>query len=471
MIASMPVDLKAVFAVYLIVLGIVAGGAAAFGALLYRMSKGRFLGFCRKISDFCAEAGIIDDGNLEQFDATCMDENADPAFLEGWNSFKEVRFGYPGEFIDREKVDAVHDSRRFKLAVLLFSLISFLFSVVLSVSTICLVSAKYAGEYQSLWALAICGLILPLIPLAVFLPLCPERKNREAFDLALEDLDVCVRLQRMVERKVDSAMLEDIERRIAEIVRAEQNKPVPSKVEQLAEAKPRKKIRFAPFVELLNQCIERIKTKSRLKKLAALLVAAYGRFREPDQRAALKDSVRRFVVSYAAATRREREAAAASAGQVQGTYSVPAPAAPAYVPPAPAYVPSAPVPAPVREEAAPVPAPVPAPVFKEEPPAPAPEEDAPDVPEEETAEETPDVDETETRPPAEGLTPYGDPDENADAPAQEENADAPAQEENDRPDGNGVYSVASYDETAVYDENDEYAGFDSSDAPEDGPEK
>lgn len=310
MIGSLPVELKVIFIAYVIVLGIVLGGIAVFGVLIARLSGGKFLKFCRKISDFCAEAEKIDNGNLEQFDATCMDEAASPAFLEGWNAFKQVRFGYPSEHIDKQKVKAEHDTRRFKLSVTVFSLVSFLLTVVLAVSTICLVTMKYTGEYRGMWALALCSLIVPLLPLAFYLPVSPEKKKDEALDLALEDLDACVHLQKMVERKVDNAALMDIENRIEQVIDSEQNKPVPSKKDQLepVPAPPKKNIKFEPFVSVLNECITRIKNKRSLRKLAGIIILAFGKFREPGQREILKDSIRRFIRSYGDVVARERAA-------------------------------------------------------------------------------------------------------------------------------------------------------------------
>ena len=73
-------------------------------------------------------------------------------------------------------------------------------------------------------------------------------------------------------------------------------------------AEPAKKpVPFEPFVAVLNEAIDHGYPKTTLRKIANILVLAFGKFTEPAQREILKNSIRRFIVSYKAAVLAERE--------------------------------------------------------------------------------------------------------------------------------------------------------------------
>ena len=199
----------------------------------------------------------------------------------------------------------------------------------------------------------------------------PEKKTGAALDQMLEDLDTAVKLQRHVERKVDNSRLYEIENRIRDVIIHEQSKPIPSKKDQLEKQKaqelemadedlddirdeifaddnveepiaeepvaeepaaeveapvekPKKVIPFEPFVKVLDEAIEKGYSKATMRKMANILVLAFGKFQEPAQRETLKNSIRKFIVQYKAAVERERaeeaEYVAADAATQQEAY-------------------------------------------------------------------------------------------------------------------------------------------------------
>lgn len=74
--------------------------------------------------------------------------------------------------------------------------------------------------------------------------------------------------------------------------------------------KPKKVIPFEPFVKVLDEAIEKGYSKATMRKMANILVLAFGKFQEPAQRETLKNSIRKFIVQYKAAVERERAAEA-----------------------------------------------------------------------------------------------------------------------------------------------------------------
>lgn len=419
MFENLLINEKIVYCSYIAVIGLVLIGIIAFAVILARIASGKFIKSCKKISNFCNDAGIINDDNLEQFEATCLDDHTNAAFLEGWEAFKAARFGYPGEHIDKERVLSAFDDHKFKLGVTVYSLVLFILDIVAAVYAI--IATRDTDQYALVFAL--CSMIIPLIPLAIYLPFKPRKKGEAAFDQTLEDLDTAVRLQRYVERKIDNSRINEINDKIVNVILSEQSKPIPSKKDQLAkmaafeeddddedlddirneivdsdtpefiadepvvtipsvtvpvvdmsmpgekdveetpvenaaveeaaveeapfeetpveeapveetsvedtaaedvpaedtavEEKPteeapasKKKIKFEPFVAVLDEAIIKIKSKATLKKLGFVIVLAYGKFKEPEQREVLKNSIRKFIVSYKSAIVREAEEAA-----------------------------------------------------------------------------------------------------------------------------------------------------------------
>ena len=205
-------------------------------------------------------------------------------------------------------------------------------------------------------------LALPIILMLSYAFVKPEKKTGAALDQMLEDLDTAVKLQRHVERKVDNSRLYEIENRIRDVIIHEQSKPIPSKKDQLEKQKaqelemadedlddirdeifaddnveepvaeepaieepvaeepaaeveepvekPKKVIPFEPFVKILDEAIEKGYSKATMRKMANILVLAFGKFQEPAQRETLKNSIRKFIVQYKAAVERERAAEA-----------------------------------------------------------------------------------------------------------------------------------------------------------------
>ncbi len=378
---------KIVFCAYICIVGLTLIGLVVFGIIMAKISSGRFRKSCKVISDFANESGVINDANLEQFEATCLDDKTNPVLLEGWESFKAARFGYPSEYIDKEKVLDRFDAKKFKVGVLVTSLVLFVIAVIVAVFAI--IATREGNQYTLLFAIV--AMIVPLIILPCYLPAKPKKKAEAAFDQTMDDLDTAVQLQNFVERQVDNSRLLDIQNRIKEVILAEQSKPIPSKKDQLArrkaaeeelaereeeeeslddiraelfaddepiveyaaeeeeepapaeeptveleeipaeeepapaeavaeeepveevaaeevpaeEPKPKKEVKFEPFVGVLNQVIDGEYDTATLKKIANIIVLAFGKFKEPAQREALKNSIRRFIVSYKSAAARE----------------------------------------------------------------------------------------------------------------------------------------------------------------------
>lgn len=363
----MPLSQQVLFCAAVSFIGITLIAFIVFGAVLGRLSGRRFVKSCRTISDFSNQSGVINDGNLEQFEAACFDEKTDETFMEGWESFKTARFGYPSEYIDSVKIKSRFDSSKFKIALFVTSGALFLIATVFAIYFF--VGLGLQSGYDLIPVIVF--LVLPVILLLSYAFVKPEKKPRETFDLMLEDLDTAVRLQRYVERKIDNRRLYEIEDRIRDVIIAEKTKPIPSKKDQIdkklreeealseyeedlddireelledlpddqpsaerievtneevssdenesveeeatatetdTNAEPAKKpVPFEPFVAVLNEAIDHGYPKSTLRKIANILVLAFGKFTEPAQREILKNSIRRFIVSYKAAVLAERE--------------------------------------------------------------------------------------------------------------------------------------------------------------------
>lgn len=363
----MPLSQQVLFCAAVSFIGITLITFIVFGAVLGRLSGRRFVKSCRTISDFSNQSGEINDGNLEQFEAACFDEKTDETFMEGWESFKTARFGYPSEYIDSVKIKSRFDSSKFKIALFVTSGALFLIATVFAIYFF--VGLGLQSGYDLIPVIVF--LVLPVILLLSYAFVKPEKKPRETFDLMLEDLDTAVRLQRYVERKIDNRRLYEIEDRIRDVIIAEKTKPIPSKKDQIdkklreeealseyeedlddireelledlpddqpsaerievtneevssdenesveeeatatetdTNAEPAKKpVPFEPFVAVLNEAIDHGYPKSTLRKIANILVLAFGKFTEPAQREILKNSIRRFIVSYKAAVLAERE--------------------------------------------------------------------------------------------------------------------------------------------------------------------
>ena len=364
---EMPLSQQVLFCAAVSFIGITLIAFIVFGAVLGRLSGRRFVKSCRTISDFSNQSGEINDGNLEQFEAACFDEKTDETFMEGWESFKTARFGYPSEYIDSVKIKSRFDSSKFKIALFVTSGALFLIATVFAIYFF--VGLGLQSGYDLIPVIVF--LVLPVILLLSYAFVKPEKKPRETFDLMLEDLDTAVRLQHYVERKIDNRRLYEIEDRIRDVIIAEKTKPIPSKKDQIdkklreeealseyeediddireelledlpddqpsderievtneevssdenesveeeatatetdTNAEPAKKpVPFEPFVAVLNEAIDHGYPKSTLRKIANILVLAFGKFTEPAQREILKNSIRRFIVSYKAAVLAERE--------------------------------------------------------------------------------------------------------------------------------------------------------------------
>lgn len=364
---EMPLSQQVLFCAAVSFIGITLIAFIVFGAVLGRLSGRRFVKSCRTISDFSNQSGVINDGNLEQFEAACFDEKTDETFMEGWESFKTARFGYPSEYIDSVKIKSRFDSSKFRIALFVTSGALFLIATVFAIYFF--VGLGLQSGYDLIPVIVF--LVLPVILLLSYAFVKPEKKPRETFDLMLEDLDTAVRLQRYVERKIDNRRLYEIEDRIRDVIIAEKTKPIPSKKDQIdkklreeealseyeedlddireelledlpddqpsaerievtneevssdenesveeeatatetdTNAEPAKKpVPFEPFVAVLNEAIDHGYPKSTLRKIANILVLAFGKFTEPAQREILKNSIRRFIVSYKAAVLAERE--------------------------------------------------------------------------------------------------------------------------------------------------------------------
>lgn len=354
---------RALFCGLVIVLGLTLIAFVVFGGILGKLSGRRFIKSCKTIGNFANESGVIDDGNLEQFEATCFNEKTDKTFMEGWEAFKGARFDYPSKYVDSDKIKAKYSGKKFKVGLISTAIALFVFALVFVVYG--LVQVKSAEGVDI--AVYCVVLALPIILMLSYAFVKPEKKTGAALDQMLEDLDTAVKLQRHVERKVDNSRLYEIENRIRDVIIHEQSKPIPSKKDQLEKQKaqelemadedlndirdeifaddnveepvaeepvaeepvveepvaeepaaeveepvekPKKVIPFEPFVKILDEAIEKGYSKATMRKMANILVLAFGKFQEPAQRETLKNSIRKFIVQYKAAVERERAAEA-----------------------------------------------------------------------------------------------------------------------------------------------------------------
>lgn len=354
---------RALFCGLVIVLGLTLIAFVVFGGILGKLSGRRFIKSCKTIGNFANESGVIDDGNLEQFEATCFNEKTDKTFMEGWEAFKGARFDYPSKYVDSDKIKAKYSGKKFKVGLISTAIALLVFALVFVVYG--LVQVKSAEGVDI--AVYCVVLALPIILMLSYAFVKPEKKTGAALDQMLEDLDTAVKLQRHVERKVDNSRLYEIENRIRDVIIHEQSKPIPSKKDQLEKQKaqelemadedlddirdeifaddnveepvaeepvveepvveepvaeepaaeveepvekPKKVIPFEPFVKILDEAIEKGYSKATMRKMANILVLAFGKFQEPAQRETLKNSIRKFIVHYKAAVERERAAEA-----------------------------------------------------------------------------------------------------------------------------------------------------------------
>lgn len=356
---------RALFCGLVTVLGLTLIAFVVFGGVLGKLSGRRFIKSCKTIGNFANESGVIDDGNLEQFEATCFNEKTDKTFMEGWEAFKGARFDYPSKYVDSDKIKAKYSSKKFKVGLISTAIALLVFALVFVVYG--LVQVKSAGGVDITVYCVV--LALPIILMLSYAFVKPEKKTGTALDQMLEDLDTAVKLQRHVERKVDNSRLYEIENRIRDVIIHEQSKPIPSKKDQLEKQKaqelemadedlddirdeifaddnveepvaeepvaeepvaeepaaeveepaaeveapvekPKKVIPFEPFVKVLDEAIEKGYSKATMRKMANILVLAFGKFQEPAQRETLKNSIRKFIVQYKAAVERERAAEA-----------------------------------------------------------------------------------------------------------------------------------------------------------------
>lgn len=363
---------RALFCGLVSVLGLTLIAFVVFGGILGKLSGRRFIKTCKTIGNFANESGVIDDGNLEQFEATCFNEKTDKTFMEGWEAFKGARFDYPSKYVDSDTIKAKYSGKKFKVGLISTAIVLLVFALVFVVYG--LVQVKSAGGVDI--AVYCVVLALPIILMLSYVFVKPEKKTGAALDQMLEDLDTAVKLQRHVERKVDNSRLYEIENRIRDVIIHEQSKPIPSKKDQLEKQKaqelemadedlddirdeifaddnieepiaeepvaeepaaeepaaeveapvekPKKVIPFEPFVKVLDEAIEKGYSKATMRKMANILVLAFGKFQEPAQRETLKNSIRKFIVQYKAAVERERaeeaEYVAADAATQQEAY-------------------------------------------------------------------------------------------------------------------------------------------------------
>lgn len=122
---------RALFCGLVIVLGLTLIAFVVFGGILGKLSGRRFIKSCKTIGNFANESGVIDDGNLEQFEATCFNEKTDKTFMEGWEAFKGARFDYPSKYVDSDTIKAKYSGKKFKVGLIstaIVLLVSHLFS-------------------------------------------------------------------------------------------------------------------------------------------------------------------------------------------------------------------------------------------------------------------------------------------------------------------------------------------------------
>ena len=134
-----------------------------------------------------------------------------------------------------------------------------------------------------------------------------EKQKAQELEMADEDLDD-IRDEIFADDNVEEPVAEEpvAEEPVAEEPVAEE----PAAEVEAPVEKPKKVIPFEPFVKILDEAIEKGYSKATMRKMANILVLAFGKFQEPAQRETLKNSIRKFIVQYKAAVERERAAEA-----------------------------------------------------------------------------------------------------------------------------------------------------------------
>ncbi|MEG1613249.1 MAG: hypothetical protein RR357_03680 [Clostridia bacterium] len=332
-----------------------------------RAGSGRFVAFCKNVSEFTASVDSINDGNLQQFEAACLTEHAPEAVKQGWNTFKSARFGYPSEYFDKTACMVGLDKKRHKKTAVIILIILYVLAIALSAGSV-FIAKNNVDIIMS---------ISSVVVIPWFIIFCikgnSSAKAKAAFDTMLEDLDVSVQMQKYENYQMDSSGLDAVVEAINKIIFDEENKPIPSKKDQIVhsedfdmddikseilpdeEIQPteialnedesalseddsalnedgavsygylpkeeeyinpyaapaiyqqeeivepapvKKPIDFNKFNGVLNQIVDGQYSKETLLKVAKLMIVAFGKFTEPEQRAELKNSIRRLIKAY-----------------------------------------------------------------------------------------------------------------------------------------------------------------------------
>lgn len=164
---------RALFCGLVIVLGLTLIAFVVFGGILGKLSGRRFIKSCKTIGNFANESGVIDDGNLEQFEATCFNEKTDKTFMEGWEAFKGARFDYPSKYVDSDKIKAKYSGKKFKVGLISTAIALLVFALVFVVYG--LVQVKSAGGVDITIYCVV--LALPIILMLSYAFVKPEKKT------------------------------------------------------------------------------------------------------------------------------------------------------------------------------------------------------------------------------------------------------------------------------------------------------
>lgn len=199
----------------------------------------KLVGFLDGVSDFANDVAKIDDENIQQFEATCLSENCPEAFSAGWETFKNARFGYPSEFFDKTKFVTTQDVKKHnKKAVITLSVFYFI-AVALFGACIWLLKDETIKNNVIYYIAAILRFAsVCLIPWLVMFSVSrkPTDKILPALERSMDLLDAKVQMQKHESYAIDVTKLDGVLNLISQIIDEEENKPIPSKKDQLEKA-------------------------------------------------------------------------------------------------------------------------------------------------------------------------------------------------------------------------------------------
>lgn len=199
----------------------------------------KLVDFLNGVSDFAKNVDKIDDVNMQQFEATCLSENCPKAFTDGWETFKTARFGYPSEYFEKNDFSTNLDVKKHNKKATITLVILYVLSVGVFGAGVWLLdpSASMTNVVYLIGRILRFASIC-LIPWLVLFSASRNKTEKvtSALDNMLDSLDAKVQIQKHESYAIDVSKLDSVINLISQIIDEEENKPIPTKKEQLEKA-------------------------------------------------------------------------------------------------------------------------------------------------------------------------------------------------------------------------------------------